>query len=262
MPFAVNNGVRLYWRSDGHADKPAVVFLNSLGTDFAMWAGVVVPVVEKFRVIRMDARGHGASDAPPGSYSIPLLAQDVLAVMNAAGVQKAHLCGLSVGGMIALELAATAPERVMKVVACNTSAQQPPEPWLQRAATVREKGLQAIEDMVMHRYFSDSFLAANSPRIGTARTTLLSLSPGGYAACCEAIGRLDIWDRLASIKAPLLVINGAKDTATPPEHGDRIAQAVSGARVKVLDAAHLSAVEAPKEFAEALLGFLQVNRES
>ncbi len=256
MPFAVNDGVRIYWRSDGHAARPAVVFLNSLGTDFAMWAAVVAPLIEKYRVIRMDTRGHGASDAPAGDYTIPRLAEDVLAVMKAAGIEKAHVCGLSLGGMMALHLAATAPGRVMKIVACNTAARLPPEPWFQRAATVREQGMQAVEDMVMHRYFSDAFLAADSPRIGTARTTLLGLSPDGYAACCEAIGRMNIWDGLAAIKAPLLVINGAKDTATPPEHGDRIAQAVRGAQVKLLDAPHLSSVENPKEFAEALLGFL------
>src|SRR5262245_46494087 len=100
MPYAVNDGARLYWRSDGHPEQPAVLFLNSLGTDHAMWSEVVAPVAEGFRVIRTDMRGHGASDAPPGPYSIPLFARDALAVMDAAGVRQAHVCGLSVGGMI------------------------------------------------------------------------------------------------------------------------------------------------------------------
>ncbi len=258
MPFAFNGSARLYWRADGFPDKPALLMLNSLGADFAMWDGVVPLLTEDFRVIRMDTRGHGASDAPSGGYSIALLAQDALQVLDASKVDTAHVCGLSLGGMIALHLAATAPARIAKVVACNTSAQMPSAPWMERAALVREKGLEAIVDMIMLRFFSEGFRAGKSAPLATARSTFLEQPKEGYAACCEAIGTMDLFGKLPAITVPLLVINGAQDVATPPaEHGARIAAAVSDARAVLLDAGHLSAIEVPSAFAGALRGFLQ-----
>ncbi|HMK66912.1 MAG TPA: alpha/beta fold hydrolase, partial [Stellaceae bacterium] len=144
MPFVSREGARLYWRVDGNQEKPALLLLNSLGTDHAMWSAVVPALVRDFRVLRMDTRGHGASDAPKTDYTIPMLAADALAVVDAASARRAHICGLSMGGMLALELAAEHPDRVDRVIGANTSPQMDSRLMRERAALVREKGMAAI----------------------------------------------------------------------------------------------------------------------
>ena len=257
MPFARGPKGRLYWRVDGREKAPVLLLLNSLGTDFAMWDPVVPLLYDSFRVLRMDTRGHGASDAPPGDYALSELAADALSVLDAAGADSASVCGLSLGGMMALELALAVPHRVAKVIACNTSAQVTAQPWLDRAAIVRRDGMGAIVTAVMSRFFSDGFLAEGPPSLDTARATFLSISPEGYAGCCTAISSVDMIDRLAGLRRPALVINGSLDSATPPaEHGDRIAAALPDARTVVLPAGHISAIEQPQAFAEAVRSFL------
>ncbi len=257
MAFVMQDKVRLYWRADGDEGKPPLLLLNSLGTDHAMWDAVMPLLTRDFRVLRMDTRGHGASDAPKGDYTLSMLAQDALAVLDAAGVARAHVCGLSMGGMTALELAIEHPERVEKIIGANTSAQMSPDLMRERAALVRQKGMQAVIDAVLGRFFTQGFRDRKPPLLGSTRATVLATDPEGYAACCMAIAGMKIKDKLARVKAPLLVINGAQDVSTPPaEHGERIATAVAGATSVMLDAAHLSAVEQPEAFAGAVLAFL------
>ena len=258
MPFATGQEGRIYWRADGRETAPVLLLLNSLGTDFAMWDPVVPLLYDSFRVLRMDTRGHGASDAPAGDYALSELAADALCVLDAAGAREASVCGLSLGGMMALELALAAPERVTEVIACNTSAQVVAQPWLDRAAIVRRDGMGAIVTAVMSRFFSDGFLAESPPSLDTIRATFLSISPQGYAGCCTAISSVDMIGRLAGLRQPALVINGSLDAATPPaEHGDRIAAALPDARTTVLPAGHISAVEQPQAFAAAVRSFLK-----
>jgi 3-oxoadipate enol-lactonase/4-carboxymuconolactone decarboxylase len=257
MAFVMQDKVRLYWRADGDEGKPPLLLLNSLGTDHAMWDAVMPLLMRDFRVLRMDTRGHGASDAPKRDCTLSMLAQDALAVLDAAGVARAHVCGLSMGGMTALALAIEHPERVEKIIGANTSAQMSPDLMRERAALVRQKGMQAVIDAVLGRFFTQAFRDRNPPLLGSTRATVLATDPEGYAACCMAIAGMKIKDKLARVKAPLLVINGAQDVSTPPaEHGERIATAVAGARSAMLDAAHLSAVEQPQAFAGAVVAFL------
>jgi 3-oxoadipate enol-lactonase / 4-carboxymuconolactone decarboxylase len=257
MAFVMQDKVRLYWRADGDEGKPPLLLLNSLGTDHAMWDAVMPLLTRDFRVLRMDTRGHGASDAPKGDYTLSMLALDALAVLDAAGVARAPVCGLSMGGMTALALAIEHPERVEKIVGANTSAQMSPDLMRERAALVRQKGMQAVIDAVLGRFFTQGFLDRKPPLLGSTRATALATDPEGYAACCMAIAGMKIKDKLARVKAPLLVINGAQDVSTPPaEHGERIATAVAGATSVMLDAAHLSAVEQPEAFGGAVLAFL------
>lgn len=258
MPKAERDGVPLNWRSDGDKNSPALLLLNSLGTEMAMWERAIPHLASHFRVLRMDARGHGGSGVPPGDYTILQMARDALAVLDAAGTREAHVCGLSMGGMIALELALLTPSRIGKVVACNTSAKVAPAPWQARAATVRAKGMAAIVDAVMERFFSERFRKRNPDTVAGARSTFLATSPEGYAACCMAISELDMLQRLSDLVAPTLVINGTLDAATPPhDHGDLIAAAVSGAQTINLDAGHLSVLEQPEAFTSAVSGFLR-----
>lgn len=257
MPFTTRNDVRLYWRRNGRRNAPALMLLNSVGTDMGMWDRLVPLLEDRFDIIRLDARGHGASDVPAGDYSMDMLADDALSVLDAAGVGQASLCGLSMGGMIALQMALKAPDRVLRVIVANSSAQMPSDPWIQRAALVRQEGMGAVTELVRTRFFSDAFRASDAPAIANVMATLLGLDPQGYAAAGMAIAGLNIFDRLPELRVPLLVINGDDDVATPgPQHGDRIAGQVPGAVTASLAGGHLSAVEVPEEFADIIGKFL------
>ena len=258
MPFATNSGTRLYWRTDGHPTQPALLLLNSLGTDHAMWDGVVRTLSGRFRVLRMDTRGHGASDAPPGDYSIAQLAADALAVLDAAGVKRAAVAGVSMGGMTAMQLAITAPERLTAIAICNSTASPPVQPWHDRAAAIRSGGMAAMTDAIMSRWFPPAILAANPAYLGTARATFESLDPQGYAGCCMAIAGMAVKDGLPGIRTPTLVVAGSLDEAAPPAIGaEPIAAAIPGARLVSLPTGHISPLERPDALAAILADFLE-----
>lgn len=251
------SGVTLRWCEDGVPGAPPLLLLNSLGTDLRMWDKVVALLARDFRLLRMDMRGHGQSSTPPGDATMQELALDALAVLDAAGVARASVCGLSIGGMIALQMAMDAPERINALVVCNSSAQVPAKPWSDRAALVRAGGMHAVIDAVIARFFSEPFRKAEPSVVAATRKTLSGTDPQGYSAACMAIAGLNIFDRLAMLQIPLLVINGDMDSATPPdEHGDRVAAQVPGARTVVLPAGHLSALECPEPFAAAVMVFI------
>lgn len=258
MPFATSHGARLYWRQDGAADKPPLVLLTSIGTDLSLYDPVVPLLTPDFRVIRMDTRGHGASDAPPGDYSLDLLAEDVLAVMDAASADRASLCGTSLGGMIAMSLAAKAPERVEALVLACTSPAMDPAVWTQRLALIRAEGIGAIVEAVLGRFFSDTFRVRRPDVVETVRTGMLAQSVDGYCGCGAAIRDMALMERLSAIVAPTLVVTGAQDLATPyAGHGEKIVQALPGARHVEIGGAHLPSLEAPAALAGAVCDFLR-----
>lgn len=258
MPFASSHGARLYWRQDGAADKPALVLLTSIGTDLSLYDPVVPLLTPDFRVIRMDTRGHGASDAPAGDYSLDLLADDVLAVMDAAGAGKASVCGTSLGGMIAMSLALKAPERVEALILACTSPAMDPSVWDQRLALIRAQGMGAIVEAVMGRFFSDAFRAQHPEVVETVRAGMLAQSVEGYAGCGAAIRDMALLNQLPAITAPSLVVTGAKDLATPyAGHGEKIVAAVPGARHIEIGGAHLPSLEAPTALAGAVRDFVR-----
>jgi 3-oxoadipate enol-lactonase/4-carboxymuconolactone decarboxylase len=258
MPFAISHGARLYWRQDGAADKPALVLLTSIGTDLSLYDPVVPLLTPDFRVIRMDTRGHGASDAPAGDYTLDLLADDVLAVMDAAGAAKASLCGTSLGGMIAMALATKAPERVEALILACTSPAMDPSTWNQRLALIRAEGMGAIVEAVMGRFFSDAFRAQHPEVVETVRAGMRAQSVDGYAGCGAAIRDMALLERLPAIAAPTLVVTGVKDLATPYEgHGERIVAAVANARHVEIGGAHLPSLEAPTALAGAVRDFVR-----
>lgn len=257
MPFVDRDGVRLYWRTDGEVDKPALLLLNSIGVDMGLWDRVIPYLSPRFRLLRMDTRGHGASDAPAGDYSLDELSADALSVLDAAGVQRAAVCGVSLGGMIAMTLALAAPERAQALVLACASAQMDPAAWHARLDTVRVGGTAAIADMAMERFFSERFRRREPGVVATTRAGLLGMSAGGYAGCCAAIRDMDLAGRLGGISAPTLVISGDQDVSTPfDEHGGRIAASIAGAEVASLDTGHLPCLEAPAAFAGAVEDFL------
>jgi len=242
----------------GRRGSPALVFTGSLGTDLTMWEPQAERLKPRFCTLRYDIRGHGRSPVPPGPYSIDDLGSDLLALLDRLGIERASLCGLSIGGMINMWVAANAPERVERLVLCCTSAQLgPPSAWHERAATVRAEGVGAVADAVLGRWYTAAFAAAHPDEIERMRGILTATPPDGYAGCCEAIAEMDLTPDLPSITAPTLVIAGEQDPSTPPEHGRRIADLIPGARFEVISpAAHLATVERPDLTTAMILRFL------
>jgi len=258
MPFAISEGARIFYRLEGSADKPLLVLVHSLGVDHGLWDPQMPALLRYFQVLRMDVRGHGASDAPTGDYSIEQLGRDVIAAVDSAARESFAYCGLSLGGMIGQWLGANAAERITHLVLANTSPRVgAPELFEARRNAVLEGGMAAVENAVMERFFSARVLASSNPQVATSRSALLAANPLGYAGCCAAVRDMDQRAQLNRIGVPTLVIGGTLDTATPWEgHGDLLAALIPGARSVVLEAAHLSNVELPSAFTNALFDFL------
>jgi 3-oxoadipate enol-lactonase len=240
--------VAIHHEVSGPADAPAILLGESLGTTLAMWDGQA-PLAERLRTVRYDHRGHGRSPMPPGPYEIADLGRDVLALMDRLGLDRASHCGVSLGGMVGMWLAANAPERVERLILICTSAHMPPaSAWAERAATVRRTGgTETIADAVVERWLTPGYAAERPDVRATLRDMLAGASPEGYAACCDAIRDMDLRPLLGRIEAPTLVISGAEDQAAPPEHQRLIADAIPGARHEVLSpAAHIAPVEQPE----------------
>jgi 3-oxoadipate enol-lactonase len=242
----------------GPADAPVVVLSNSLGSTPWMWDGQVPTLAERLRVVRYDHRGHGESPIPPAPYELADLGGDVLALLDRLGLERVHWCGLSLGGMVGMWLAINAPERIDRLVLCCTSARLgPPEMWAQRAATVRADGVEAIADAGIERWLSPAFMERNPAVTAEVRAMLVATPAEGYAACCGAIERMDLLPELGAISAPTLVIAAAEDPATPPEHGERIAANVPGARLAIVDdARHMATIERPQAMTDLIAGHL------
>ena len=258
MPFALSQGFRIYYRLEGTAGKPPLVLVHSLGADHGMWDAQMPALLPHFQILRLDLRGHGASDCPPSEYSIQLLANDVLAVADSAGFRSFAYCGLSLGGMIGQWIAAHVPGKLERLVLANTSPKMAdPAIFDTRRATVMQHGMKAIEDAVMQRFFAVTTLAARDPYAETVRAVLLGTDPGGYAGCCSAVRDMDNRALLEKIRLPVLVISGDEDQSTPwSGHGDVLTHDIAGARSLVLHAAHLSNIDQPSLFTAGLLEFL------
>jgi 3-oxoadipate enol-lactonase len=248
----------LHYTVDGPADAPVLVLGSSLGTTNRMWEPQLPALTSRLRVVRYDHRGHGGSPVPDGPYTIAELGRDVLGVLDDLGVERAHVGGLSLGGMVSMWIAANAPSRVERLVLMCTSAKLgPPENWINRAATVRASGIEPIADTVVGRWLPKEYAARHPEVLAELRAALVSTPPEGYAACCDAIRVMDLQPDLPSITAPALIIAGLVDEATPPTHAQRIAALIPGCRLSlVAGAAHLANVSRPDVISDQLLTFL------
>jgi 3-oxoadipate enol-lactonase len=243
---------------DPPADAPVLVLGNSMGTTAAVWEPQLAQFRRHFRLLRYEYPGHGGSAAPPGPYTVAELGAAVLGLLDEHGIGRARYCGISLGGMVGMWLAANAPDRIDALAVCCTSAYLPPAPfWAGRAQQARAEGTGPIAEQVVSRWFTPEF-AAREPDVPASFVAgLAQVAAEGYAGCCEAIGAMDLRPSLPAITAPTLVIAGAEDPATPPWHGAVIASAIPEARLAVVrGAAHLASVSAPGQVGCALLGFL------
>lgn len=251
--------VALHATDDGPRAAKPIVLLNSLGCTPAMWDHQAAALLAAGRrVIRFDHRGHGASPVPPAPYSIEELGSDVLDLLDRLGVADADLVGLSLGGMVALWVAASAPERVGRLVVCCTSAYLPPASgWLDRADLVRSAGMSAVTDVLLDRWLSPEFRVRWPDQVERLRSMLLAIDPEGYAGCCEAIAAMDLRPLLPRVVAPALVVSAREDHATPVAHGDLIARFVLNGRLEVIGRSrHLVSVEQPGELSRLILDHL------
>jgi 3-oxoadipate enol-lactonase len=253
-----DDGCPIYVEVAGSEDAPALMLSNSLGTNLHMWDDQVDEFAKHFRVVRYDRRGHGQSGVPQGPYSMERFGRDVVAVLDALDIEKTNWCGLSMGGMVGQWLGAHAPDRVEKLILSNTNSYYADKgPWADRIKFVQNNGLASMVDANMQRWFTEGFRTRAPETIGRMKEMFVATQVPGYVACCEAIRDMDFRASNPSIAAPTLVIVGAQDAATPPSAGEAIQQQIKGAKLASLDAAHISNMEQPKQYAETVLNFLR-----
>ncbi len=242
---------------DGPEDAPVVVLSNSLGATRAMWDPQVPVLAERYRVVTYDTRGHGASPAPAGPYALDDLVDDVLALLDRVGARRAHVVGLSLGGMTALRLAAREPQRVHRLAVLCSSAKTDPQGFLDRAAAARADGTGSFAPAVASRWLTPPYAAAHPDLVARLEGMIAGCDDEGYAACAEVVARVDLREDLGRITAPTLVVSGAEDPALPPPHQQAIADGMAGAELlSVSPGAHLANLELPLRISGALLAHL------
>jgi 3-oxoadipate enol-lactonase len=258
MPMIETKTARFQYELAGSITAPTLLFSNSLGTDFGMWNPQFDEFKRDFQILRYNARGQRDSSIDGGPYSIALLAEDVIELLDALHIHTVSFCGLSMGGTVGMALALRFPERLHKVVLCNTSPKiGTAESWNLRIDTVNKGGMKAVVDAVLERWFTPAFRAAGAPAIQMTRQMLLDSPAAGYVGCCAAVRDMDQRDAIAAIRVPTLVVGGASDPVTPPSDGRFVAAHIPGAQYVELPAAHLSNVEAAGLFNEAVGRFLR-----
>lgn len=245
---------------DGDAAAPALILSNSLGTTLEMWDPQVAIFAKHHRLIRYDTRGHGGSPVTPGPYTFADLAQDVLAVLEALGIARAAFCGISMGGHTGLWLGIHAASRIGALVVCNSAAKiGTSQGWLERAAMVREGGqasMQVLAESSPARWFSADFVQSHPAEVQRAQAGIAGIAAPGYAGCCEALAVSDLREDLARITTPTLLLAGAYDPVTTVADAQAMQASISGSQLRVVPASHLSNLESPQAFNDAVLDFL------
>ena len=255
MDFVRINGVLLHYWLAGPAGAPVIALVNSLGTDARIWNGVIAPLSARYRVLSYDKRGHGLSDTPPGEYALDDHVDDLIGLLDHLGLDHFALAGISVGGLIAQGLALRAPERLAALVLCDTAPKVGDAAgWNDRIATVRSRGLDAIVDALMDRWFSPAFQQQRPDELAGWRNLLLRGDAAGYVATCATLRDTDLSGQIGAIAVPTLVVAGSADRATPVALVQRCAEAIPGARFEILDGVgHIPSIEQPAALA-ALIG--------
>jgi 3-oxoadipate enol-lactonase len=257
MPMIDADGCLLNVSVEGRDGGPTLMLSNSLGTTLQMWEPQMRTLTQLFRVIRYDRRGHGRSSVPSGPYSMERFGRDVIAILDDLNIDKVHWCGLSMGGMVGQWLGANAPERLGRIVLANTACYYPdPTNWLNRIKAIKDGGMAAVADTVIAAWLTADFREREPQIANSLKSMLLATPVDGYLACCEALSTLDQRELLPSIKSPTLVIAGRNDMSTPIAAGEMIRSKIPGASLTILDAAHISNVEQPHAFTDAVVGFL------
>ena len=259
MAFASINGIVLHHQVIGPSDGPALVFINSLGSDFRIWQEVVPAFAEDFRVVLYDKRGHGLSDAPPAPYTIDEHADDLLGLLDHLGIERFSLIGLSIGGLISQRLAARCPERIQTITLCCTAAKiGTPELWAERIAGVENGGIEPLADNVLQRWFTPLFRQTHAAELAGWRNMLVRTPAHGYAGTCAAIRDADLRPDAGRIAIPTLCVAGDQDGSTPADVVKGTADLIPGARFALIDGAgHIPCIEKPAVLSTLIKAHLQ-----
>lgn len=254
---AMSDGCKINYRFDGQTDAPVLVLSNSLSSTLAMWERQISEFSKHFRILRYDHRGHGGSDVPPGPYTIDLLARDAKELIEKLDVAPVAFCGLSLGGMVGMWLAANAPHLLTRAVFANTSAYfGNPDIWNQRIASVEANGMQAAAEATIQRWLTQDFRDANPEITQKTFDMIANNSAAGYIAAAPGVRDVDLREALPRITTPSLVIAGALDPSTPPAMSEAILETIPDARLAILDSAHMSNIEKTDEFNRLVVSFL------
>lgn len=258
MPFLDLPTHRLHYRIDGSEGAPWLTFCNSLGTDLSMWDGQVAELSGDYRILRYDRRGHGRSTAADGLYSIDQLGGDVVALWDALKIERTHFCGLSIGGLTGQWLGLNAADRLDKLVVCATAAKiGTAQSWAERIALVQDKGLKALAEGTVARWFTEHFTDSHEEQVKAIIDVFLATTPAGYAGCCNAVANADFRDDLDRIGVPLLAVAGDDDPVCPPADLQHIAGSVADGRFLQVPGRHICNVESAADFTAALGDFLR-----
>lgn len=254
------NGIQINYELSGKGGYPVVVLSHSLASSLVMWNPQMDVLSPHFQVLRYDMRGHGESDGTPGPYTLELLAEDVIGLLDALKIDRVHFVGLSIGGMIGQSLALNHAHRLMSLVLCDTASIIPKEAqpiWQERIDKTLSKGMEAQVEETMERWFTPSFLKQGSPMLNVIRKQILATSVHGYVGCAEAIRKLNNLDQLSKINIPILIMVGEDDPGTPVSASQTIQERISNSKLVILPSArHLSNIEQSKAFNNTLFTFL------
>jgi 3-oxoadipate enol-lactonase len=255
------NGISVNYTLEGPTSGPVITMSNSLASNLSMWDPQIPGLTSRYRVLRYDTRGHGGTDAPPGPYSLDELTEDVRVLLQALGIGRTHFVGLSMGGMIGQIMALKYPQMLQSLALCDTMSRVPTEAkpmWDDRIHAAETRGMEALVESTLARWFTEPFRQKGSPVLDQVRTMIRTTPTRGYAGCCHAIAALNLTDRLKAIALPTLIIVGEDDPATPVAASRMIHEQIKGSDLVILQsAAHLSNLEQPQAFNQALTAFLQ-----
>ncbi len=255
------NGIEIHYELSGRPEAPVVMLSHSLASSLKMWEPQMEMLRSHYQVLRYDSRGHGQSEVTPPPYTLELLAEDAIGLLDALGIQRVHWVGLSMGGMIGQAIGLLHPERLLSLCLCDTSAVVPEEMqpvWEERIESVRARGMRSQFEATMERWFTPSYLQSNEPMLKLIQEEFLATSPEGYIGCASAIRRLNYLNRLDEIDLPTLLLVGEEDPATPVTASRAIHERIRNSEMVVLPSCrHLSNVEQAEAFNRHLLGFLK-----
>lgn len=254
------NDIQINYELSGQEEASVVMLSHSLASSMVMWHPQLKSLEAHFKVLRYDMRGHGASDAPEGAYTLELLAEDAVALLDALGIDTVHFVGLSIGGMIGQGLSLNHADRLKSLTLCDTSAIMPEaaQPVLQeRIAVARENGMADQVDGTLERWFTPRYLEKNPPEVEMIRQQVAATPLAGYLGCSEALGGLNYLERLSAIKLATLIMVGEEDPGTPVAASEAIHERIAGSQLVILPSArHLSNIEQAEAFNQSLLAFL------
>jgi 3-oxoadipate enol-lactonase len=250
-------GTGLHYQVDGPSDAPPLLLINSLGTTIDLWDDHVPRLAGRYRVIRYDARGHGRSGGSGGEFTLDQIGRDALEVLDAAGVESAHIAGISIGGLTSMWLGLNAPSRVKSLFIANTAARVGnTQRWVDRIELVRRSGMAEVAALTMKGWFTPEFATREPAAVERCRAMVAACPPEGYIGFCAVLRDADLRDAIRSISTPSLVLAGTMDPSAALEETRLIAERIPGATFVTLDCAHMSAIERKEEFAAELEGWL------